>query len=285
MVFLCAAGFGRPVLNAQPASNPVQPVRALPPGSQTIHSAQPEAPNVDAYLAWDATSKQQAVMDGTPAANFTFSLTNISTGEVTISSATASCGCTVARLPEQPWKIAAGANGQINVTMTLAGKSGTVPKTVTVVSDKGVKVLNVTTVILPAPVPVQMTAADRESNQKLALTDRQAVFKGNCAKCHAEPAQGKMGQALYVSVCGVCHEAEHRATMVPNLHSIAQETNAEFWKNWITHGKPGSLMPAFSQAEGGILSEEQIASLVGYLAAAIPPHPVSQPVKPQAMAN
>jgi len=36
------------------------------------------------------------------------------------------------------------------------------------------------------------------------------------------------------------------------------------------HGKPGSLMPAFSSAEGGPLNDVQINSLAAYLNAAIP---------------
>jgi mono/diheme cytochrome c family protein len=70
--------------------------------------------------------------------------------------------------------------------------------------------------------------------------------------------------------------------MVPDLYKIAQETNAEFWKNWIAHGKPGTVMPAFSIAEGGILSDEQINSLVTYLVATIPSKPAVPAAKPTA---
>jgi mono/diheme cytochrome c family protein len=58
--------------------------------------------------------------------------------------------------------------------------------------------------------------------------------------------------------------------MVPDLHAIKTPTNGEFWRTWIAHGKPGSLMPAFSIADGGSLSDVQIASLVAYLNQAIP---------------
>jgi len=53
-------------------------------------------------------------------------------------------------------------------------------------------------------------------------------------------------------------------------------TSIEFWQTWISHGKPGSLMPAFSTAEGGPLTDMQIASLANYLAATIP-SPVAPP--------
>ena len=58
--------------------------------------------------------------------------------------------------------------------------------------------------------------------------------------------------------------------MVPDLHAIKTPTDYEFWRTWIAHGKPGSFMPAFSTADGGPLSDMQIASLVSYLNRAIP---------------
>jgi mono/diheme cytochrome c family protein len=192
----------------------------------------------------------------------------------------------VASLPEEPWKIAPGTNGQINATMNLVGKSGSILKVITVESDKGTKLLYVQSTILPAPAPSkETTAMDRANNQKLAIADRQGVFKGECARCHAEPAKGKFGQPLYAAVCGVCHEAEHRATMVPNLHALSHETNAELWRNWISHGKPGTLMPAFSLDEGGILSDEQINSVVSYLVETIPSKAAAPASKPAAAAR
>jgi mono/diheme cytochrome c family protein len=259
------AGATPPPMPQPGVSQPVPVPATLPP---------PVAqPSLDAVIKWDTERKEVTVPNGTPNAQFTFNLTNVSSEVVSINSATTSCGCTVASLPENPWHLAPGKNGQISATMNLAGKSGTTVKTITVASDKGTKILYVQATILPPAAAPQMTAMDREQNQKLAIADRQAVFKGECAKCHAEPAMNKFGQPLYVAVCGVCHEAEHRATMVPNLHTIAQETNAEFWKNWIAHGKLNTLMPAFSIADGGILSDEQINSLVNYLVAVIPSKP------------
>ena len=104
----------------------------------------------------------------------------------------------------------------------------------------------------------------------MAKADRQAVFKNDCATCHAIPGNGKYGMALYNAVCAVCHEGEHRATMVPDLHTLKVPTNDQFWRIWIAHGKPGSLMPAFSNTDGGPLNDLQIASLAAYLNVAIP---------------
>ena len=262
---------------------PTQTVSQVPhmpeasPGRPPVGAALP----IDAVLAWDSINKGVTVTNGTPEAHFTFYLTNISADTVVITSVGTSCGCTAARLPEQPWHLAAGTNGEINVTMNLAGKAGTVPKTVTVNTEKnGSKTLFVRTTITPTPVSALggMTAVDRQNNQKLALADRQAVFRGDCAKCHVEPTKGKMGVELFAAACGICHEGAERASMVPNLHALPKEKNSEYWRTWITYGRPGSLMPAFSKEQGGILDDAQIASLVAYLMVSIPSAPV--PVAP-----
>jgi cytochrome c553 len=122
-----------------------------------------------------------------------------------------------------------------------------------------------------------MSDADRAHGVAAAKIDRQAVFKNDCATCHVKPGEGKYGKALYDAVCAICHEAEHRATMVPDLHAIKTATNEQFWQTWIAHGKPGSFMPAFSTADGGPLSDMQIANLAAYLDSAIP----SQAAPPQ----
>ena len=118
--------------------------------------------------------------------------------------------------------------------------------------------------ILPPVIP-KMTDAERARDIAAAKIDRQAVFNGDCAKCHSNKIQGKYGKALFDSVCAICHEAEQRATMVPDLHNLKTPTNDEFWRTWIAHGKPGSLMPAFSTSDGGPLTDMQIASLAAYL--------------------
>ena len=260
-----------------------QPLAPLPTAPPVVVPPVPHMPaeplSLDSAIKWDAERKEQTVPSGTPTANFTFNLTNVSDQVVIIESVRTSCGCTVASLPEQPWKIVPGTNGQISASMNLAGKTGTTVKTLTVTASGNLtKVLYVQATILPPAAPAAaMTPMDREANQKLAIADRQAVFKGECANCHVVPAKGLFSQALYDKACGICHEAANRATMVANLHAIPQETNAEFWRNWIAHGKPGTLMPAFSLADGGILSDEQITSLVNYLVVAIPSKPGAVP--------
>jgi len=220
-------------------------------------------------LVFDNESQEYITKPGEIVAKFVFNLTNVSPDEVVISHVQTSCGCTTAQLPPMPWKIPAGGTGQIPVNMNVQGKSGVVFKSVTLHTDKGQKPLMVKTTI-PQPDPMLMSAADRERNQLLAKADPQAIFRGDCARCHVEPVIGKFGKDLYTTACGVCHEAEHRATMVPDLHNLPNDTSADYWKLMVTLGKPNTLMAAFAQSQGGPLSDQQIASLVDYLVATMP---------------
>jgi mono/diheme cytochrome c family protein len=189
-----------------------------------------------------------------------------------------SCGCTTAQLPPLPWIIAPGTNGQFGLTVNLAGRTGMQVKTVNVKTDKGFKQLILKITILPPVVPTQ-SDADRAHALEMAKTDRQAVFRGDCATCHVKPGAGKYGKPLYDAVCAICHESKTRASMVSDLHNIKTPTNVDFWQTWIAHGKAGSLMPAFSTADGGPFSEIQIASLAGYLNATIPSQPAPPPAQ------
>jgi mono/diheme cytochrome c family protein len=293
-VFFVAAGLfltGATVFAAgQPSSNTI----VTTPPVYVPDLSHANGPLPDGILAWDAISKSTDAAADQATAQFDFNFTNIATTaditlvtnitasttninvitthrpcNVTILSVHPSCGCTTAQLPPTPWTIAPGTNGQIRLTVNLQGRSGTLLKTVNVSTDKGSKTLMLRINILPPVVP-KMTEAERARGIAAAKIDRQAVFHGDCAKCHANNIQGKYGKLLYDSACAICHEAEQRASVVPDLHNLKVPTNDEYWRTWIAHGKPGSLMPAFATSEGGPLADIQIASLAGYLNVVIP---------------
>jgi mono/diheme cytochrome c family protein len=255
---------------ATPVAPPRHPVHV----AQTpVFNAQPLTNGV---LAFDAEQKEFTLEPGKVDCSFVFYVTNISSSDVTITYVQPSCGCTTTRL-QLPMKLAVNQTGEIPINMNVAGKVGTVAKTLTIHSDKGQKVLLVKAII-PAVADNPLTmGANRERNQQLAMADRQAVFKGDCARCHVEPVIGKTGKELYTAACGICHEAEHRASMVTDLHNLKTPPNAEYWKFFIVNGKPGTLMPAFSQSQGGPLSDAQVASLVEYLVKEFPKSKTNPP--------
>jgi mono/diheme cytochrome c family protein len=226
-------------------------------------------PLPDGILAWDSLIKSEDVVSGADFAHFSFSFTNISGKDVTILNIHPSCGCTTAQLPPVPWTIPAGSTGTFKLNVNLAGKFGTVFKSAKVTTDQGSKDLMLRINIQPPP-PMRLTDAQMQQGIAMAKVDRQAVFKGDCASCHVKNVSNHYGQDLFNNVCGICHTAQNRATMVPDLSKLKVPTNREFWRTWITYGKPGSLMPAFANSQGGPLTDMQIASLAAYLNAIYP---------------
>lgn len=215
-----------------------------------------------AQLTFDALHKQVVARAGQSNVVVGFAVTNVSAAPIIIRDVALSCGCSVASIPAKPWTLKPGEHGQVTVTTDVRGKRGSLVKTAIVYASSGTRVLT-----YQVDIQEPATPEERARNQALAKTDRQAVFKGECAKCHAAPAIGKAGKELFAAACGICHEAEHRASMVPDLKALKRPQGREYWLWWITHGKTDTLMPAFSNKEGGPLTEGQIESLVGFLSA------------------
>lgn len=65
--------------------------------------------------------------------SYDFKFTNVGKSNLVISSAAASCGCTVADFPKEP--IPPGKSGKITVEFNSEGKSGYTEKTITVVTN------------------------------------------------------------------------------------------------------------------------------------------------------
>jgi len=233
------------------------------------------SPREESGLEVDAVVKEYTAKPGEESCVFTFAVKNISKAELVINQVRTSCGCTVAKLPMQPWKIAPGKGGDIRLIVDLQGKSGVLVKTATIDTPTGFKTLTIK-VNIPAAAGMNAT---RERNMQLAAKNRQAVFQGDCASCHATPTLGQEGVALYVTACSICHDAEHRGSMVPDLHAVKTPLDREFWRTQITHGRPNTLMPAFAQDQGGPLSPKQIDSLVDYLAGEFSGHQLPAPAQ------
>lgn len=212
-----------------------------------------------AQLDWKTEEPKLGGGHENPYADVLFTVTNPSDQNVTVKAILPSCGCTSLRTPGFPWTLAPGETGTIEARVDLRGKVGQLHKRVTIYTTDN-------TVIMPMviDIPEIPLSDERMRNQRLALADSRAIFRGECAKCHVEPAVGKTGAELYAAACAICHEAHPRATAVPEL----TPNSRNHWHTWIAHGRKGSLMPPFAQENGGILSREQIDSLVNYLATA-----------------
>ena len=221
-------------------------------------------------ITWDAMEKTVATEYGDEKADFTFIATNASDQSVSIDEVTPSCRCTVTDMIEKPWILSPGESGELHATVNISGKTGSLTKTLLIHSPEGLQTLFLKVKIAP------MDEASRSNNQKIALADRQAVFMGDCASCHVTPAVGKKSEDLFKAACAICHASEHRASMVPDLWTTHEKRDAAYWTQWITEGKEGTLMPGFSEKQGGPLNTEQIQSLAEYLLASLPSEPVNR---------
>ncbi|MEW6303245.1 MAG: DUF1573 domain-containing protein [Verrucomicrobiota bacterium] len=223
-------------------------------------------------LVWDKDVNEYKAKEGETNVFLYFHVTNQSPAEILIQRVDVSCGCTTPQLPSLPWRIAAGDHDKLKIAVDLRGKMGILTKAILVHSSAGPKTLMVK-VHVPHSPQTTMVQSDRARNMLTALNDNKAIFKGECARCHAQSGAGKHGAELYAAVCGICHDSPHRATVVPDLKALPHPTNHDYWLTSIRHGKVGTMMPGFAKSEEGPLTDEQINSLADFLSKAIPATP------------
>jgi hypothetical protein len=112
------------------------------PRSSSVPNAAPVQTPQRAPLVWDAEVKEYHAQPGETNIQFTFTATNTGPTEVVINEVRTSCGCVVATLPEYPWRLAPGTNGQVQVIADLRGQRGLLHKMVYVhIAEHGIQSL------------------------------------------------------------------------------------------------------------------------------------------------
>ncbi len=225
-------------------------------------------------LVWDAMVKEVKVKPMETTNEFTFWVTNTAKTNVVLEHIQPSCGCTVAKLPKEPWSMAPGEFGKVTAVMNFPGLSGRVEKLLTVYTSEGQQVLE-----LKVNIPASTSTATRQENMMKAISDKQSVLKGDCASCHVEKGRGKTGEELFAADCTICHQPDgHRAEVVPNLANINKVTSKEYWKYYLENGGP-TVMPSFHESKGGPLTPKEIDEFAEFLNKKFPPKDKSQ-IKP-----
>lgn len=245
----------------------------LPAGAE-VNQVQPRPSRRGSaeILTFDANEKRLKTSPGDKEAKFLFTAMNSTDKPVIIEDVQTSCGCTSV-VKKSPWVIGPGKSDTLEIRMDLLGRQGIVTKSVYIFTDSGVQTLKVISEIPPndnSGVVEPSALNDRQRNQLKALRDRQIVFRGDCARCHAKPTEGLTGAKLYERGCGICHNSPNRASMVPDLAKIQKNKDKLYWEVWIKYGRKGSLMPAFHHSQGGPLNDAQVDSLVSYLLTEVP---------------
>jgi len=278
--FACAAAAQDNLPPPIPIPIQSQPRRIVLPNQSSRADIVAQTPEqvIGPTLAFDHDVKEYNAKAFEMYAPFTFYVTNVWTNDVTINNVKPSCGCTTAKLPAVPWVLHPGDSGAVEAKVNLAGKMGSITKTLTFFTSVGIRVATLK-VNIPLPQSsTELSGADRKAAMALAAVDAQAIFKGDCARCHVDKGRDKLGEELYVADCGICHESSRRESVVPDLHALKQPTSFEYWKTIITAGKPHTMMPGWAMANGGPLTDQQVLSLAGYLSRVLARHAVLAPM-------
>ncbi len=83
----------------------------------------------------------------------------------------------------------------------------------------------------------------------------------------AQEGDPDRGAQIYAQNCAVCHGPEAKGRIGINLSQDFPSINVDaFLKQNITSGVSGTRMPAWGQANGGPLSEQEIADVAAYVA-------------------
>lgn len=167
-----------------------------------------------------------------------------------------------------------GETTEIVATMKTAGHVGKQTKTINVeTSDPNnpiIQLMFMADIFEATPVP---------GEEKTPIAS--ALFKENCATCHAAPVQGKTKpEEIYSAACFMCHGD------LPGVPPVAAVTpSAKIGpvglrdqgtiKKIIYDGIPRTEMPPFGKQWQGPLTDEQIEALAAFIASrpASPPRP------------
>lgn len=182
-----------------------------------------------------------------------FGFVNNGKAELVIAQLKTTCGCTAAVASTGPYP--PGERGVIQVNYDSRGKFGHVLKDIKVFSTGRDS---------PQTITIEGTVF---ADQHPTMTAADVLFSGSCADCHASPAKGKLGAALYDAVCYLCHDFPQttgKKWIAPDRNALSKLSKSKL-KRLITEGIHNSSMPGFGDHAGGPLSKEQVESLAEYL--------------------
>ncbi len=165
-----------------------------------------------------------------------------------------SCGCTVAE-PESK-TVMPGKDVKVGIEIDTSGKIGKVKKNVTIRTDDPRK-----------PEAMVEVVTEVRIREHLSWKKDQTLFNGDCARCHAAPAQGKTGEPLFEAVCAMCHGHYGLGGIAQRINDLKflEAHDDAYIEKIISSGKQGTSMPGFSKEYGGPLEEGQVNSLTGLI--------------------
>lgn len=80
-----------------------------------------------------------------------------------------------------------------------------------------------------------------------------------------EGGDSERGAELYQTYCAMCHGVDGRGRVGANLQAFPGIAVDAAIQQTITNGIKGSVMPAFGEAQGGLLSSADVSNIAAYL--------------------
>lgn len=180
-------------------------------------------------------------------------LKNTSAKDINIKRIKTSCGCTTIKIKNHQLK--AKSEMVLPVTMTTTQKTGRLSKRVRIYLKEQTHPLNIL-------IHVNVLAQPKVQHHQAMKS--KSIFSAKCAACHVNPGHKKMGRALYLADCAMCHGIFKQGHSAPSLKALSKALSPEQLMQKISIGKE-PLMPGFAKEHGGPLSPYQIKTLVSYL--------------------
>ncbi|MBI4770967.1 MAG: c-type cytochrome [Chloroflexi bacterium] len=103
--------------------------------------------------------------------------------------------------------------------------------------------------------------------RSLALIFSLIVLAGLAVRSAAAQTEGdpQRGGELFSANCAVCHGSDGRGRIGADLNQFPGINVDAFLRETIAQGVAGSVMPAWGQANGGLLSEQDINDIAAYI--------------------
>jgi cytochrome c5 len=187
-----------------------------------------------------------------------FMVTNTGTQPLTIKPPYSSCGCTVPKLKKT--LLLPGESTELEVKIDTSMKQGEVTKTIHVESvDEPVQLANLY---------LYMNVENRHKN--LNANGRAKILTDEkCTSCHVAEGVGQFGKELFKADCAMCHGENAEGKIGPALRNRDLNNpgiRTQIWNVTAYGSKQHASMPGFIEDAGGPLAKEQVDSLVNYLA-------------------
>lgn len=211
-------------------------------------------------IRFDATTHDFGSIRSDAKQTFSWAYHNDGTAPLEIRGTNPSCGCTAS--VADPKTVPPGGSGALAIVYDPAGQSGSVRKTITVITNDPARPHTILTI----RASVIATDAETPPSGHPRFTG-QSLLMGSCAGCHAAPASGKSGAALWNAVCAMCHGTTGQGALAPSVREkdyLASRSDQALAQA-IAYGTANPKMPGFSDLMGGPLDGAQIASLVKLL--------------------